>query len=132
MGLWFFLTSPYYLMKDSNQAIDRHNANNALDSVIYRAVQKSRQFDGKHAFDQNYLQAWTYFGEQAHYYPPEQDDTIIEQTGWLEENNISTLVRLNDTKLFKEMPKNWKLINTYKAEAKDEKILESFVYVKNN
>ena len=132
LGLWFLLMSPYHLIQDKNIAIDRHNANNALDSVIYRAVQKSRQYQGQHAFDQGYLQAWTYFGQQAHYYPPEQNDTIIEQIAWLEQNNTSTLVRLNDTKLFKEMPENWNLIETYKSEAKDEKILESFVYVKNN
>lgn len=108
-------------------AIDDQNANTALDSVVYRATQAARQLSGPHGFDQAYLPARLYFEDQAKYYTPE-DSTPDKDQQWLEENNIKTLVVINDSGAFQNLSDDWQLLETFKSAGKEEFIFESYVY----
>ena len=108
-------------------AIDDNNASGAFDSVTYRAVKKSLEYEGAHGFDQGYNQARLYFGNNGQYFNGEST-TPQSQAAWLAQHNIRVLVTTNEKKVFTREP-SWQLVGYFKSEGKEERLFESFVYL---
>lgn len=121
----------FYLYIHLNFLIDRHNQQAAFDSVTYRAVQTARTLPGPHGFEEAYLPARLYFDENVHFFQAGDESTAAEQLAWIEIHNIHTMVVSNATPPFAQPQKNWQEIARFKAENRDEKILESVVYTIN-
>lgn len=123
----FFIVASMLTQK-INAAIDSQNEDTALDSVTYRAARFARTLPGSIGFDQAYLPARLYFDEVAKYFPDEDYPTEEMQTKWLAENPIRILVDTNANHVFEKPDPSWKLIKTFKAAGKDDKILISSIY----
>lgn len=110
-------------------AIDASNRVTAADSVVYRAVRAARKLPGPHGSDFAYQPARLYFGPEAFYYTNEHDKTAPETvTAWLSQNSIRTLVTTSTTT--HELPREpaWQEMVRFRAEGKQEKMMESVVY----
>lgn len=116
------------LGQNLNTAIDKQNANTALDSVTYRAARYARTLPQPIGFDQAYLPARLYFDPVAKYFPDEDTPTPQMEQDWLAQNPLKTLVVSNGNNVFKKPQPNWTVVKTFKAAGDDDKIFESIVY----
>ncbi|MEO6077823.1 MAG: hypothetical protein ABIP54_03480, partial [Candidatus Andersenbacteria bacterium] len=123
-----FLLISAMLGQSLNTAIDKQNANTALDSVTYRATRFARTLPQPIAFDQAYLPARLYLDPNALYFPDEDYPTPQMEQDWLANNPIKTLIVSNGNNVFKKPQPNWKIIKTFKSAGNDDKIFESIVY----
>lgn len=108
--------------------IDTANQQTALDNVLYQAIQVARQLPGPHGFNQGYLPADLYFGDKAFYFSGDENHTPAEQAAWLQQNHIKTLVVTTHNDAFKFPEPTWQLVYRHKAEGRDERLYQSFVY----
>lgn len=113
---------------DVNTMIDKHNANSALDSVLYRAVKAALRLPGPYGADQGYIQARLYFDEQGRYYLGE-NSTVTQEEEWIKNNNVQVMITTNDGDAFTHPHPTWQKVASFKSEGKDEKLYESFVYL---
>ncbi len=123
-----FLLISSMLGQNLNTAIDKQNANTALDSVTYRAARYARTLPQPIGFDQAYLPARLYFDPVAKYFPDEDTPTPQMEQDWLAQNPLKTLVVSNGNNVFKKPQPNWTVVKTFKAAGDDDKIFESIVY----
>lgn len=107
--------------------IDKANTSTALDSVAYRAVQVARRLPTPYGIAQQHLPAQLYLKDGLHLFGDSEATKQQEQT-WLEDNNIKTLIVINDLPIFDDLSGDWKEVSRFKSEGKDEKVYESFVY----
>ncbi len=119
--LLLLLYSSLYIM------VDKQNANAALDSVTYRAVRFALEQEGPYGFDQAYLPARLYLGNEGNYF---YDDTSTpqEETQWLKDHGVRTLITTNDGRTFPTPHADWQELTRFRAAGKDEQILESIIY----
>lgn len=110
-----------------NGMIDRQNAGGALDSVIYRAVKFALSQEGPYGADQGYLPARLYFGHDGRYFYDDAS-TPPQETKWLQDNGVRTLITTNDGQTFPTPHANWQELKRFRAEGKDEYVHESIVY----
>lgn len=113
--------------EDIHIMVDQQNANAAVDSVAYRAVRFALNQPGPHGFDQAYLPARFYFGNNGIYFYDDTSDTASEAK-WLTDNSITTFVTTNEDQTFKTPHANWEKLTSFRAEGKDERLFESAVY----
>lgn len=123
----FFLISGI-LIQSLPPFIDDSNAEAALDSVAFRAARFAKFQAKPVGFNEAYLPARLYFGDQAHYFPPEEHATEEQENMWLTEFNIQTLVVTNNTNILSKSRKNWKELANFKSEGEDERLFVSSVY----
>lgn len=110
--------------------LDQNNESTALDSVVYRAVRDARTYPGTYGVDQAYLPARVYFEDNGYYFWGDEPHTVADEVNWLQQYNIHTLVVTNNNPAFKTMPPGWQQVAHHKSAAKDDRIFESWVYVK--
>lgn len=110
-----------------NGMIDRQNAGAALDSVIYRAVKFAASQEGPYGSDQAYLAARLSFGHDGRYFYDDAS-TPPQETKWLQDNGVRTLITTNDGQTFLNPHPDWQELKRFRAEGKDEYIHESIVY----
>ena len=127
-----FLLISSMLGQGLNTAIDKQNANTALDSVTYRAARYARTLPGPIGFDQAYLPARLYFDPNASYFPDEDNPTPQMEQDWLAKTPLKTLVVSNGNNVFKKPQPNWTIVKTFKAAGNDDKIFESIIYDVHN
>lgn len=123
-----FFSIASLLTQKINAAIDDQNEDTALDSVAYRAARFARTLPGPIGFDQAYLPARLYFDPDAKYFPDEDYPTAEMEQAWLAKNPIRTLIDTNGNHVFKNPDPLWKLLRTFKAAGKNEKIFVASVY----
>ncbi len=128
--LFPFILVAFSLQSKVSVIIDETNADAALDSVVYRAVLYALKQERPVGFDQVYLQGQVYFGSEGikNAYPAEETATIAEEEAWLAEKKPKTMLVTNANNIFKTPPTTWKLLKTFKAEGKQERLFESAVY----
>ena len=123
-----FILTGTILSQQLNTAIDKQNADTALDSVTYRASRFARTLPTPIGFDQAYLPARLYFDPNALYFPAEDNPTPQMEKDWLAKNPIKTMIVTNAEEIFSKPYPNWTVVKTFKAAGNDDKIFESIVY----
>lgn len=108
--------------------LDEENQQNALDSVVYRAVSAATKLPGPYGVDQGHLPARLYLQSEGNFYENLENSTPTLEADWLNHNHIQTLIFTNSSSVFTNLSPEWELEKTFKAEGKDEQLLESFVY----
>lgn len=128
--LFPFIITPFFMFEHDKFAaqIDGHNASSALDSVVYRAVQFTRDLEGRVGFDQAYLPVRLYYSDTVTYFGAIEDPTDEEEEAWLEKHQPNFFVSTNANRIFHEPPASWQEIANFKSAGKDEMIFESSVY----
>lgn len=111
--------------------IDKENSNNALDSVVYRGIIAMRHSNKPFGFNQGFLQAYTFFSDEPAYFSDEDKPTETQEKEWLRNNNIQTLLTVNNNKVLQHLDSSWQQVASFKSEGDDERLFESFVYIKN-
>lgn len=125
-----FFVIPLYLFesKTFNTNIDQFNAEVALDTVVYQAVQAARDLPGPIGFDEAYLPALLYFNDQAQYFPAIEHPSPQQERSWIENNNIRTLVTTNNNNILSQPDPSWELVQQIFSEGKNERLLKSSIY----
>lgn len=121
-------TLPLYESSRWYKQLDEENQNNALDSVIYRAVTAATNLPGPYGIDHAHLPARLYLQEQSHYYENRENSSPAAEAEWLARNNIQTLIVTNLYPVFIHLPVGWEQVATFKSEGKNEQLIESYVY----
>lgn len=121
---------PLYESGRFHAHLDNANANNALDSVVYRAVNAARRLPGPYGLDEAHLPARLYLQSDSHYYENPDSSSPELEAVWLEHNAIQTLITTSLHSALNAPPAPWKEVARFKAATKDDTILESFVYTK--
>lgn len=130
------LTLPYFivmflLLESMFVLIDDHNANAALDSVAYRATEFAQSLPLPVGFDEAYLPSRVYFDEhdEVQYFPAEDNPTPQQEQQWLDRFKPKTMVVTNANNIFTDIPSSWQQVAHFKAEGKNERLYESWVYI---
>lgn len=121
---------PLYEPSHFYSQLDDENQGNALDSVVYRAITAAKELPGPYGIDQGHLPARLYLQEQGHFYENMENSSPELEADWLTNNHIQTLIATNLNPVFTTLPPGWELVASFKAEGKNEQLIESFVYTR--